>query len=119
MQTEILGSHRILRSFTRPALVFIRMVSPSSRYHIVVSCGLPFLFSVHSTPKRRSCKNARALSDRVVDINELLVARYWHDKLFHLKSQAASSISSWNLQSKRRNSHRSSIVSISNANPRL
>src|SRR5947209_5511664 len=56
------GSRFMLRSLTRPALVFITMVSPSRRYHIVVSCGDPSLLRVASTAKRCSCKKARAFS---------------------------------------------------------
>src|SRR5260370_33927584 len=58
----------MLRSLIRPALVFITMVSPSRRYHIVVSWGVPSLLIVASTAKRRSLRKARAFSDNVVDI---------------------------------------------------
>src|ERR1700730_9370299 len=66
---EMRGSRRMFRSLRRPALVFIRMVpSSSSKYHMVVSCGVPSLLSVASTAKRFSRKNARAFSDNSTGI---------------------------------------------------
>src|SRR6266567_4993369 len=68
-QIAIRGSRFMLRSLIRPSLVFIKIVSPSRRYHIVVSWGEPSLLRVASTAKRCSCRNARAFSDSVVGIH--------------------------------------------------
>src|ERR1051326_4352081 len=57
---EARGSRTRLRYLMRPVAVFIKMVSPSSSYHMVVCWGEPSLLIVASAAKRNSLKNARA-----------------------------------------------------------
>src|SRR5215211_5881076 len=62
MHTDARGSRMRFRSFLRPRLVFMTIVSRRSSYHITVGCGLTFTFTVGSTTKRGSSRNVRTSS---------------------------------------------------------
>src|SRR5215204_2035953 len=62
MHSEARVSRVRFRSFLRPRLVFMTIVSPRSSYHITVCCGLPLAFTVANTAKRSSSRNVRTSS---------------------------------------------------------